>query len=160
MTLKCKCLLSLNQTTPWHQSIKVFPLVPAMYWLALARGVEGVKEGVLDLLPHQRRHHVDLDLVTKAKGHQCSVEWVLPNMKAFFYEEATFCRFNFVLGPAVLDFCSTMRKDYFTLNSKAFPALQSGLKLTIYPHEMMMDFAQISSNARLCIFYFRMEPFD
>ena len=56
------------------------PLVPASGWLALACGVEGLDEGSLDLLNPQRCHHVDLDLVTKAKGHQRPVEGVLANM--------------------------------------------------------------------------------
>ena len=106
---------------------KLNPLVPANCWLALACGVEGFKEGSLDLLNPQRRHHVDLDLVAKAEDHQRPVEGVLAKKYGtfpLFFEEVTFCRFNFVFGPKVLqDFCPAMRKDYFILNSEAFPPL-------------------------------------
>ena len=96
-------------------------LVPALRWLALACWVEGIHEGSLDLLHLQRRHHVDLDLVAKAKGNQSMVEGVLEKMGACIRKD-TFRRFNFVFGPKVFDFLPSMKNDGLTLNSTAaFP---------------------------------------
>ena len=85
--------------------IKVYnPLVPADSWLTLTNGVEGVEEGDVELLHPQRRHHVDLDLVTKAKGHQRSVEGVLENMEAFLLWRSYLPSFQLCVLPNSLGF--------------------------------------------------------